>query len=427
MSKDRLRDKSYFEKETKRIAPKEISVISLRRLQKEDSSAIVTFNCAKHGPFKQSWHDFRSRVRKGRHPCTTCNLSIRANRTLERYLGRARKIHGNFYSYEKVVFNNANEKVKITCPLHGVFLQTLSTHVDRKSNCPKCARERLRNTTPVFIEKAIRVHGERYDYSLVECNFTSDKVKIICKKHGVFEQVCHSHLEGSGCAKCAKEKGLKGTEKFIQEARLIHGNKYDYSLVDYKGQRVKIKIICPKHGLFEQLPFSHVITRCGCPRCLESYGERRVAMFLEKRGIKFIKEYRLPNSKFRFDFFLPDFNVFIEFHGIQHYLPVKRFGGREGLNRVKERDALKEALATTYNIPLIVLNFDSLRCKDIEKSFSNKFKKHFLYWCRTKDGFKRFRSIFEIVDFYDIRDNFPIKEIISIVRKEYDSDFDILI
>lgn len=150
-------------------------------------------------------------------------------------------------------------------------------------------------------------------------------------------------------------------------------------------------------------------------------------MFLEERGINFTKEYSFPDSKFRFDFFLPDFNVLVEFHGVQHYRPVQRFGGREGLNKTKEMDTLKETLAASYGTPLVVLNFDSLRCKDTDKSFSNKFKKHFLYWCRTKDGFRTFRSIPEIIDFYNIQGNFSIREIESVIRNKYDSDFDILI
>ena len=122
-----------------------------------------------------------------------------------------------------------------------------------------------RLTTKEFIEKAKIVHGSKYDYSQAVYVGSKSKVKIICTIHGVFEQLHHSHLSGSGCPKCV---GLnKTTEEFINQAKIIHFNKYDYSLVKYFNSRTIIKIICSMHGIFEQMSTIHLIGH-NCPRCM---------------------------------------------------------------------------------------------------------------------------------------------------------------
>lgn len=127
-------------------------------------------------------------------------------------------------------------------------------------------------TNEQFIEKAISVHGDRYDYSLVNYVNTKTKVKIRCKTHGVFEQTPNSHTceKASGCPTCGREKAnskiTSNIESFVKKAKGIHGNKYDYSLSQYKNTYTDLKIKCPIHGVFEQTPHSHLKGR-GCKLC----------------------------------------------------------------------------------------------------------------------------------------------------------------
>lgn len=125
-------------------------------------------------------------------------------------------------------------------------------------------------TTSEFIERATEVHNGKYDYSKVNYVNNSTKVCIICPEHGEFWQTPNGHLLGKGCHICARINGAKNrtysTKKFIDKARLIHGNKYDYSKTIYKGVRTKVCIICPIHGEFWQVPNYH-IDGCGCPEC----------------------------------------------------------------------------------------------------------------------------------------------------------------
>jgi len=106
--------------------------------------------------------------------------------------------------------------------------------------------------------------------TLVEYINSKLKVKIICPEHGIFEQNASSHCLGHGCLKCSKNikrSTIKKTKKqFIIDANKKHNNKYDYSLIEYINSKLKVKIICPEHGIFEQTPNNH-LNGNRCPKC----------------------------------------------------------------------------------------------------------------------------------------------------------------
>jgi very-short-patch-repair endonuclease len=125
-------------------------------------------------------------------------------------------------------------------------------------------------TTDEFIETAKKTHGEKYDYSLVEYKNSKTKVTIICPKHGEFVQNPYNHATlGRECERCSYEERGKAKEKnsqhFIKKSKETHGEKYDYSLVEYKGSHSKVKIICKVHGVFLQSPSNHY--QFGCTKC----------------------------------------------------------------------------------------------------------------------------------------------------------------
>ncbi len=127
-----------------------------------------------------------------------------------------------------------------------------------------------RLTTEEFISRARRVHGNKYDYALVEYSGTFTPVKIICREHGEFEQKPTKHLSGHGCKTCGTLAGANArrsnTEQFIAKAKRVHGDKYDYSLVSYERHALPVKIVCPAHGEFEQKPHHH-LSGNGCRKC----------------------------------------------------------------------------------------------------------------------------------------------------------------
>tara|TARA_R110000868_G_scaffold176916_3_gene414928 strand:- start:3652 stop:4551 length:900 start_codon:yes stop_codon:yes gene_type:complete len=126
-------------------------------------------------------------------------------------------------------------------------------------------------TIKEFTSKAKEIHGDRYDYSLVDYINSKTEVEIICDVHGIFNQKPEKHINrGSGCPNCSKTKKLT-TESFITQALEVHGNKYDYNKTEYVNAKCKVIISCSKHGDFEQTPSSHISQKTGCPKCSKKY------------------------------------------------------------------------------------------------------------------------------------------------------------
>lgn len=186
--------------------------------------------------------------------------------TTNEFIVKAERVHGKKYDYSQSVYVNAKTKIQIVCPIHGCFEQTPDKHVNGKCGCPMCAGN-VRDTVKSFVSKAVGVHGSQYDYSLVNYKNNRLPVMIICHKHGIFEQTPSNHLKGKGCPVCAGNLRLD-LSGFVERARKVHGDFYDYSQVMYCGNRIPVKIVCPKHGIFEQRPYAH-LSGARCPECGE--------------------------------------------------------------------------------------------------------------------------------------------------------------
>ena len=139
-------------------------------------------------------------------------------------------------------------------------------------------------TTESFILKSKKVHGDKYDYSLVEYKDSHTHIDIICPTHNIFKQKPYCHLNKEGCRKCSDElkfqKRRHNKDIFIERSQKVHDNKYDYSLTMYRNSRTKVDIVCPKHGVFTQSP-PHHLNGAGCPICKSSKGEIEVQKFLK--------------------------------------------------------------------------------------------------------------------------------------------------
>ena len=211
--------------------------------------------------------------------------------------------HNNKYDYSKVDYVNSNTKVCIICPEHGEFWQTPCNHLYGGYGCPECKKERLsqlkRKDKEDFIKQSKQIHGNKYDYSKVDYKTCETKVCIVCPEHGDFMIRPNDHLKGVGCAKCA---GIysPSTEEFIKQIKQIHGDKYDYSKVEYVNNKTKICIICPEHGEFWQTPKNHKNGQ-GCPIC--GYRKRAqrntytIEQFVEKANIVHNNKYDYSKSE----------------------------------------------------------------------------------------------------------------------------------
>lgn len=187
-------------------------------------------------------------------------------RLFNTFITKSNKIHGDKYDYSLVVYLNSRTKVKIVCKMHGIFEQTPTNHINQKQGCPSCGGVKKMNTEE-FILKSKLIHGDKYDYSLVEYLNNRTKVKIICKKHGEFLQKPNNHLNGQNCMKCVNSNVKLETKDFIIKSKERFGDYYDYSKVEYKNNKTKVKLICPKHGEFEQNPNNHFNQKTPCKKC----------------------------------------------------------------------------------------------------------------------------------------------------------------
>ena len=246
--------------------------------------------CPVHGEFWQTPN--RHLDGQGCPKCGIKKRSAKKTLTTQKFINKAREIHGDKYDYSKVEYKNAKEKVCIICPKHGEFWQAPSCHLNC-NGCPECG-------------------------------------KIVCHKKTQLSQ-----------------------EEIIKRFEMVHNKQYDYSKVSYKGKHTKVCIICPVHGEFWQTPHNHLKGN-GCPKCRNSHLEKFVEKVLTEGNIKFIEKYKTKwLGKQHLDFFLPEYNVAIECQGEQHFASFRFEKDDKKLLSRKKRDELKKKLCEENNIKLI--------------------------------------------------------------------------
>lgn len=266
----------------------------------------VKIICPIHGEFEQTPKNHL----KG-NDCFECS-KIRRSKSNEKFIEQAKLIHNNFYDYSLTEYKNYLTKVKIICPIHGIFEQIPNEHISKKSGCKRCGVEKTKKYT------------------------------------------------------------LLTSYEFIKRAKIIHGDKYDYSKIKYiNGYMNKVTIICSKHGEFKQLPQDHIHSKAGCPICSESKGERIISDVLKSVDIIFNYQKTFTNLKdkylLRFDFYIPLIDTCIEFDGEQHFKSIIYWGGEENFLQCQYRDKLKTDYCIKNNISLLRLDYIDYNNNTIEE------------------------------------------------------------
>lgn len=245
-------------------------------------------------------------------------------KTIKEFVNDANLVHNNKYDYSKFEYVNNLTNGIIICPIHGEFYQLPINHL-AGSGCLSCgiqaAREKKLKSLSEVIKESNKSHNNKYDYSKVKYEGAFVKILIICPLHGEFKQTPHNHIFGHGCPKCgrieANQKLTKSTNEFIEQARKVHGDKYDYSKVNYIGSFDKITIICPKHGKFKQSPANH-LNGNNCLSCSRSTVSKISQLWLDMLGIH--HKYRekviiVEKNKYILDAFVPETKTAYEFYG----------------------------------------------------------------------------------------------------------------
>ena len=319
-----------------------------------DSNHKVEIICNMHGSFLQ-----RPFKHMSGHKCPKCSKSYKYTRST--FIKEAIGVHGDIYDYSKVKYISSHIHVDIICKVHGVFSPAPSMHLQGKK-CPYCSGKK--QNTYFFIKKAKEKHGLRYDYSKVEYVNRNTKVKIICKDHGIFFQIPAGHLNGSNCPECVGKK-IYSKQDFINKSIKLYGSKYNYlSLPEKIRSHTRIKFICKKHGVFEVKAYRHLQYQ-ECPECKGvSIGEKLVLDFLVKNGIENETQKRAGKSQRRFDFYLPYYDLYIEFNGKQHYEPVEFFGGLKTFKRQQKSDQYKRDWCEENNHNLLEIKYTEIKNMD---------------------------------------------------------------
>lgn len=283
-----------------------------------NSQTKVIIKCPKHGEFLQSPSSHLSG--KGCSKCGDESVGEKCRTTQEEFLSRCRDVHGDKYDLSRVAYLGMSKKIEVSCQKHGVFTPLASNFVGLGTGCPSCGRElvgvKSRKKESEYIEKALAVHQGAFSYGSVVYKNKQAYLTVICNTHGSFEQLAGDHLKGIGCRKCSKP--VFDTQSFMDEGRKVHDGKYTYENSSYVGAFEKVKITCPEHGTFEQLPSCHVSLEQGCPRCAgvgPSKSQVEIADFLSAHTAV-LMESTIPGSKRRLDMYLPEHNLAIEFHGL---------------------------------------------------------------------------------------------------------------
>lgn len=335
----------------------------------------VKIICSEHGVFEQTPNSHLSN-----HGCPKCFGNQKY--TTKNFIEECQKIYHYKYDYSLVKYVNSHEKVKIICPEHDIFEKSLIKH--RYQECPKCTKIRnvqsnRKTNIKKFIDDSNKIHNNKYDYSLVNYIGCETKVDIKCPTHGIFNQEPRVHITGGGCPKCANEKHgkykLLTNDIFIKRSNKIHNNKYDYSSVNYINSINIVQINCPKHGMFEQLSSVH-LNGSGCPLCQISKGEEKIKLFLDFNKIIYKKEHRFSDCRYKqplkFDFYLPNYNMCIEYDGEQHFEKWHIGDTDENFNLRKERDEIKNKYCKKNNINLLRIKYTQFN--EIENILIEKLK-----------------------------------------------------
>ena len=335
-----------------------------------DSKTPVCIICPKHGEFLVKPVNFI----QSKWGCKKCSVEETHNlqrKTTEQFISEAKNYWGNRFSYENTKYIDSKTKIIVTCPVHGDFYTNPKDFI-RGHGCPKCAHnlvsERNKNKRlpkEEFINRGKMLYGDLFSYDKTE--YVTRKTKVIIHSNLLNEDFITTPDSFYRATFPQKYRGEdKKLNNFSQEyfVKLVSlmRPEYDYSKVEYKGYKEKICVICPEHGEFFIEPGNLIYNNEGCPKCNQSHGEAFVENVLKSINVDYKWQFpiNINNQKFIIDFclILNNKTIFIEYNGIQHYVPIKHFGGKLRFEKQKERDNLLREYCLNNNIILLEYKYD---------------------------------------------------------------------
>lgn len=257
---------------------------------------------------------------------------------------------------EKIKSNNLNiielksfdEKIKCKCNICNYEIEdTYRALTYKKYKCDYC----------ILLKKSKLLKDGVIE--LIKIN--SDLIHLRCKDKGhEYKQERGNLLDNKGCNQCYLENKVYTKDDILKLFNETHGIYFKYDFDTFINMNTKMKIECKKGHIFYQRPSNHIQGK-GCSICKESKGERMISNYLDKKNIVYTRQYKFKDCKniqpLKFDFYLPEHNICIEFDGIQHFEPIKLFSGEKGLLRNQVNDKIKTDYCINNNINLLRISY----------------------------------------------------------------------
>lgn len=284
------------------------------------------------------------------------------------FIEKAKAVHNNLYDYSNVKYINSSTKVCIIHPEYGSFWQEPNAHL-KGQGYPKF-KNNSNSAKLSFIIKAKKLYGNRYDYSKVVYIDSKTPVCILEPGYGEFFETPSEHIRIK-----RQRKNYNAKNIFLEKAVELHGNLYNYNNIEYINSKTKIEIICKKHGSFYQTPNTHISDGgSGCPICKFSHGERIIYKTLNNMDIKFEMQKGFKDLKYKkslkYDFYINKHNLLIEYDGKHHFEEV-----HGDLKLIQKRDKIKDNYAIDNNIKLIRIPYwEKDNLKDIIENINKESK-----------------------------------------------------
>lgn len=282
-------------------------------------------------------------------------------------------------------YYNSQIRVKCKCKIDGYEWEALPPNLLTGKGCKKCSEERMRQARRKSHEQFIsEMEIINKDIKILE-NYDGDAKKIKCKcylHNEIFFITPHHLLEGkTSCKKCISLKnhqsGLKTHEQFVQD--LLNVNLDINVIGEYNGATKRIKVQCSNGHVWEPIA-SSLLCGYGCPYCKSSKGEEKIKKYLDDNNISFKRQKTFSDLKgiggypLSYDFYLPDYNLLIEYQGEFHDGTAK-IQTPEGLERQQKNDLRKKNYAMINNINFLEIWYYNFNClENILQNYINNLK-----------------------------------------------------
>lgn len=295
-------------------------------------------------------------------PLFVCCMS-RKQITQDKYISKARNVHGNSYGLAQININDRDTKnrINVVCPIHGEFLINMYNFLNGQG-CSECAKMKRAKSEEISKDECLRrckkAHGDKYKYDLTHYHGSHSKILVYCDEHGWFEQMASKHWNGQGCKLC--NKPVHDRDSFIKESKKIFKDGgLSYENVVYLNSHTKVQLLCNTCGCeFFSRP-NDILSNHGCPKCNRSLLEREVEKCLLDNNIQFESQYSAEFlGRLRLDFYIPSCKVGIECQGRQHFKPYSFFGGESSFVKIRERDIRKKDLCESNGLDLVYFSHD---------------------------------------------------------------------